>query len=507
MLLVPPAAAPDEPSHLTRAGSLADGQLDGEELPQPGLSGYLLSDSYLLPDPACSAFDPTTPVDCAAVPEQTGASVQLASRADEYPIPGHLVYGIGSRAPGVDPIWGARLIGVAIAVALVGAALTTRRTPLAAAGVVVAMTPMAWATVATVNPSSFGTAGAVALWCVLLAPHPSAAMTGWITAAGWAALALPRRDGLIWASLILVIALASTDVGVDEWWRRLSLGPRAAIVASSVATLVWGATNDRRVSQMVVLTPLVIVAALAARRVWLRHGSTRARRASIVAAGAAAGAVAAVGVVLARPGGWDGPLARAVVEQTGDNLVEAIGVLGWLDTHLPTAAIMIAAASVGALAAASLTDRPHAVTLALVVVGTAIATSWVFELFQGNQSGRYWQGRYSLPLLAGVPIALATGARDRDRDRRIAWVAGGGMLLVVNVAAWAGARRWGVGVDGSLLPWRWDTVHTPVEPFVVLVAHAVLSVGLARVLFGAGSAPAPDAVGVDDERRGARTAR
>lgn len=505
MLLVPPGAAPDEPSHLTRAGSLATGQLDGEDLPQPGLSGYELSDAYLLPDPACYAFDPATPVDCAATPTRTGATIQLASRADEYPLPGHFVYGIGSRTPGIDPIWGARTIGLAIAVGLVAAALTTRRSALGAAGVVVALTPMAWATMATVNPSSFGTAGAVALWCALLAPPLRPATAGWLAALGWAALALPRRDGLIWACVILVVALAATDVSVVDWWRRLAVGPRLVIALSSVATLIWGATNGQRVSQMVLLTPLLVVAAVPARIVWLREGTTRARRVGIVVAGGAAATVTALVVIAARPGGWDGALARAVSEQTGDNLVEAIGVLGWLDTRLPTLAILLAAGAVGVLVAVALTDRPHRVTLALVVLAAAIATSWVFELFQGNPSGQYWQGRYSLPLLAGVPIALTSGAPDRDRERRAGALAGGGMLLVLNVAAWAGARRWGVGVDGSLFPWDWGTPHSPVEPFVLLLAHAALSLALARKLFA--SAPAADAVGVDHVRRRAGSTR
>ena len=47
---------------------------------------------------------------------------------------------------------------------------------------------------------------------------------------------------------------------------------------------------------------------------------------------------------------------------------------------------------------------------------SAVATSWLFELFQGNTTGTYWQGRYSLPLLVGVPLLLGL-ARIPDRCR------------------------------------------------------------------------------------------
>jgi len=139
------------------------------------------------------------------------------------------------------------------------------------------------------------------------------------------------------------------------------------------------------------------------------------------------------------------------------------------------------------------------VVVAAGILAAAILTSWVFELYQGNVSGRYWQGRYSLPLLAGVPISLAAITADVRVGRRAAWAAGATALTVLNIAAWAAARRWGVGVEGSLLPWRWDTVHTPVEPVLLLIVHAAATVGLAVALFGRVSSSAPDdgAIGAD----------
>lgn len=109
--------------------------------------------------------------------------------------------------------------------------------------------------------------------------------------------------------------------------------------------------------------------------------------------------------------------------------------------------------------------------------------SWVFELFQGNTTGTYWQGRYSLPLLAGIPLLLAGADVPAGVAWRVAFCAGGAALAVINVAGWAAARRWGVGTDGSLTPWRWDTVHSPLPPIVVLGFLAALSLGLAWALW------------------------
>lgn len=507
ILITPPGAAPDEPSHLTRAGSLAYGQIDGTYLPELALTSYEVPDEYLLPDPACYAIQhPDVPVSCAEPAPRPGGTLSLASRADEYPLWGHLTYGLASRLPGLEPIWWARIGGAAVALGLIAAAGLTRRSAWGWAGVVVALTPMAWSTISTVNPSSFGIAGAVALWSALLLPPDrlvpeSPDRVGWLTAAGWTALALPRRDGLIWACVIVALALAATDTGVVRWWRRLGLGPQILIAASTVATMIWGATTRGRVSQAVVLSPLVLVGAAVARWAWLRWGTSPARRRALLTGGAVLAAGTTVGVVLSRPGGWDGRLARDIVDQTGANLEEAVGVLGWLDVVLPFVAIVLAVGAIGLLAAAAVLDRNRLILIAAAIVAVSVLTSWVFELYQGNTSARYWQGRYSLPLLVGVPVVLTAWPTAPVVAQRVGRTAVVAMLLAVNIALWAAARRWGVGIDGTLLPWRWGTVHQPLDPAVVIVAHAALTAGVVAVLDAMWRSPDVDANPLAGEAR------
>ena len=52
----------------------------------------------------------------------------------------------------------------------------------------------------------------------------------------------------------------------------------------------------------------------------------------------------------------------------------------------------------------------------------------------------------------------------------------------MNVAAWSVARRWGVGLYGSMMPWDWDTPFTPFPTLAVLAVLAGSSAALAAVM-------------------------
>lgn len=482
VLLMPPGSGPDEQSHLTRAGAVVRGELDDA-------GTFLLPDDYRLPEPGCYAFQPAVPVTCAALPERTGDDVLLVSSAGEYAVWGHLVVGLPTLLPVLEPVWWARLAGGALAAAAVVAALSVagrRAHGLVGASFLFALTPMAWSTFGTVNPSSLATAGAVALWAGLTAP-PSRRVD-WIAAVGWAMLALPRRDGLIWAFLALAVALAATDRSALAWWRALGLGPRVVMGLSTAAAIAYGATSGSRSSQMVVLAPLIVVGGEAL-AVAMRRAPDRVARLAVAVTAAVVVAIATLALLTRRPGGWSTDIALAVVGQTDDNLVEAIGVLGWLDTPVPWVVVFAWLALLGLLVAPALTGELRRLAAPVVLLVATAASSWVFELFNGGATGTYWQGRYSLPPLIGVPVLLAIAVeRDADRSavvlrlgRRVATTLVVGAAVIVNVAAWAAARRFGVGTTGSHLPWRWDTPLQPVPPVLVLALLAVSSAALVHL--------------------------
>ncbi|HWL42906.1 MAG TPA: DUF2142 domain-containing protein [Ilumatobacter sp.] len=504
IFLTPPGAGADEPSHFVRAGVLATGDIDVlATVDLPRLTTHVLPAEYAVPEPGCYAWQPTVPVDCAvgteAVPGDDGR-VLVAMTTGEYPIWGHLLPAFGTWLPGDGGIWAARLASAAAAVALVTAAWVVARSESVwgPAAVLVALTPMAWSIFGTVNPSAFATAGAVALWVCLLARRP-----GWLLAAGWAALALPRRDGLIWACLILaaVVVVSGRDVLTVLGRRR---GPLALIGASTLVVLVWDVTNANRVAQLGALAPLAVAAAWVLRWLWDRWEGRQGARTALVAAAAAAGGVAVAAAFVARPGGWNGELAGKVVGETRRHLTEAIGVLGWLDAPLPRWSVLAWVALVGVLVALAVHRRVWPMLgLAGGTLVLAVVTSWMFELQQGNETGRYWQGRYSLPLLVGIPLALALTHRPDPHPNSAAGrvtesgtipaaefegaaVLGAGALLLLNVAAWSATRRWAVGIDGTYRPWKWGAELMPVHPLPILAAHAAASAGLAWLLLTAG---------------------
>ena len=482
MLLVPQGAQPDEASHLVRSAAVvrfADG--DGV---------YLLPDRFRVAEPACYAFDPVQPVTCSEVPVHTDGEVPLPTRADDYPPGAHLVFGLAGSLPGLDPVWWARLAATIASTLLVGGslALARRRSPLTAAALLLGLTPMAWSIMTAVNPSAFATAGAAALWIGLLLladrdrehdPRDRDA-AAWLLTSGWVALVLARRDGLVWACL--AVALVCMTAGRTPLRLARQLGTRR-LVPIGLATLValaWGVTSSASSSRWIVAAPLALVAAEVVARVWPRLGRDERR-----AAGLAIGVVGAVAWPLAialRPGGWDTNLLLTLVAQTDENLIEAVGVLGWLDTPVPGLLVDGWLVAVGVLVAIAVLTRSW--RPAAVLAGVTVLASWTLELLQGNTSGTYWQGRYSLPLLLAVPLLLVRRAGDlghRLTERLVAPITVTA-LSFVNVAAWAAARRFGVGHAGSHLPWRWDTPLQPVPPFLLLIVMAAASIGLVAVI-------------------------
>ena len=498
LLIVPPGAQPDEHSHLVRSGALV---LQAERTDDY----YALPDRYLMTDPGCYAFDPFAPATCATPLEHTGQDLLLLTRADDYPPGGHGLTGAATLLPGLDPVWWARLVAGAVATAFLTAAfvLALRRSRLLGGALLLALTPMAWSSLPSANPSTYAIAGATALWVALLVTDLGdrvghgvgdavgeriPAGTAWLIAASWSSLVMSRRDGLVWACLIVLGIAIHRRFSLVDLARRLGAGPSVVAGLATLVTLAWGVTSDSRTSQLVVVAPIVvIVVELIRSRVDTVPPEARWWLAAI---GAVAALVAWPVLVSTRSKGWDTDLVVTIVNQTDDNLVEAIGRLGWLDAPIPAFAVYAWLVAIGGAAAYALIANTRGLLAGGVLVFVAAVSSWTFELLQNNDSGTYWQGRYSLPLLVGLPLLLVLGRDDpavdttagdgtveRFGQRLTVWMGVTG-LVVLNLGAWAAARRWGVGLDGSYLPWRWETSLQPVAPVVPLALLAASTVGL-----------------------------
>ncbi|MEM1332841.1 MAG: DUF2142 domain-containing protein [Actinomycetota bacterium] len=520
IVVLPPSAGSDEPGHVVRSAALVRGQLEDE-----GYLNVIFGGSYELPawvgwpEPECWAFKLDVPVTCSTLLDEPTGSELRGTRAADYPVWGHLLPGVPTLL--VDGPIGNRLARVfhaVIPVGLMAAALlvSARRSRMAATGVLVAITPVALFNAATVNPSGLVIAGGIALWVALAGGSagarggvPPDRATRWLAAAGWAAMVLPRRDGLIYAGVILAIALGIGVSSTASLRRLLTLRPALLVGASTFAALAWAATSDASSSRLLLLVPALPAAALGLRLALLRSGWSRRRLAASLAALGGLAAVVGVVFVQRRDPLLDTVKWRQIVAETAGDLFESFGVLGWLDAPMPTSFAYLFVGVVGALVGVVALARPSGLVPPTVVLLTGILLSWWLTASQVDGSPEYWQGRYYLPLLVGVPILLGS-VREIDSltDTRRFTQGIGVVVAIVSVVALGGAmRRFAVGIDGTMAPWRWHTFGAAVSPLfpMLLVAAAWIPLLWAVDRLGGerpapardAAAPAPDPVEVD----------
>jgi len=481
----PRSAGPDEPGHQVRGGGLVRGQLDGEPFPDFGFQyAYELPGHVGFPDPVCFAFNEFVPASCTNDLEPVDGDIPLGTRAADYPVWGHLPAGIGTLAPAAWSGWTARVTDAVIPVSLIVTALwvASRRGALGIGGGFMALTPMAWFLFAVVNPSGLVIAGGFGLWTALTARvrgGPDRAV-GLLAACSWAAMVLPRRDGMVWASLIVALVVLSGDIDLRAQARRIGRVGAVIVATTTLATLAWASRSDTNAAGALFVAPLTPVAAWAVRRGWDRLGA-RARTLRLVYAFGLAVVVllAGLAVMTRRDDGFTREVLELVIGRTGGDLTEAIGYLGWLDTPLPTTAVFGWLIGLGVLVGAAIAaGRWHVLRNAAMVLGAGIYASWVLTMLQNDETGTYWQGRYYLPLFVGIPIVLASVELPEAVGRRIGLTAASVGLVVSNAALFAMMRRFGVGRSGSLFPWDWDTYEAPLPPVVVLAVHLAASAGL-----------------------------
>ncbi|MFT5979063.1 MAG: glycosyltransferase involved in cell wall biosynthesis [Ilumatobacter sp.] len=518
ILATPPSGGADEPSHVIRSAALIRGELDGERV-TASLVGFELPAHIGAPDPACFALQPAVPASCITELE-AGSGTQLKiTKASDYPIWGHLAPGLGSLLPQGWSSPGARAASAAMPLLLLAGALfaASRHGWWSAAGVLVAITVPVWFSVAVVNPSSLVIAGGVAVWVAFAGAWRRTPGLGWapsrldqvLLAAGWVAMVLPRRDGLVYAAVVAALAIVIFDVGIGHLRRSIARSTWVTIVVSTLATLAWASRHDSSASKLLFVAPFVPVAAIGLRWLWRRAAAPEQRLAVIVGVGSAtlAGSYVVMGT---RGGGFDGAVFQRTINQTGIDIREAIGIVGWLDTAVPQSMVFVWLIGLGlVVAGAIIAESRQAAIGAAAILTTGIWMSWVLTMVQNDASGTYWQGRYYLPLLVGIPIVLTTASIDPRQAARLGKAAAALSLVVANVAIAAAVRRWGVGDQGTLAAWKWDTYATVVPPVVLVALHGAGTLLLWRSIdLVAGPADASSAaVSTSDSGRDRHTAR
>jgi hypothetical protein len=366
------------------------------------------------------------------------------------------------RRAGSGTVYLMRFLSALMTGAFVATAITALRRSAAprllAAGLVVAVTPMALFMSSVVNPGGPEIAASLALWVcglVLVATSQTKVDNRLVTAVGIAGcvLALSRQLGPLWLALIalLIAGVANRDALrnlVRSSWARLWA---LLIAASCVAQVVWDAIVRPRDATLVDRSP--------------SHLST--------------------------------------LEEVRDSLGatfrwyrEMIGWFGWLDTPAPVLTWLLWTAAIAffVFVALAWVNRRHVAVL-LALLAAIVITPIVIESTPYRAPGTFWQGRDLLPLAVGVPILAAIALASTERGRRLVTprlqLTVGVAVGVAHFLAFAqNLRRYTVGYDGEFQYWKDPQWSPPLQPLLLTIVFAIAVVVFVSYVLTCSGSPA-----------------
>lgn len=409
----PVGANPDEPVHVMYAWSIATGQGFGDaEIPcstgvRPCPRANTELPDGLVPSPGCYAFKPEVPAACeTTVAEGTHARYLLRYPPLYYAAIGatlRIALAIGIDGPTAVDL--GRLVSVMISITLLAPALAlawARARGLVPA-LVVLLTPMTLFMVGAINPTGaeITAAMAVATALVVLAESTRHRAAQALLVYGSVWLVWSRPLGFVWAGAITLFGLAYIAVS-DRTGRPLRslFGDLTTALAVAAANLVGGV-------------------------LWFLYANS-----------IRAGSSAEDSNTLPEPGveSW-----MAIALRWGGMLWENLGVLGWLDTTLPFALMLVSAAALAVVVweptlspdTDTIRRRIAAFYMGCIVLGASLLM--VYQEF-------LWQGRYVMPALAAGYLLLV-GTLPHAAPRRMFGVAAITWIVGVIGAVWFYARH------------------------------------------------------------------
>jgi hypothetical protein len=470
----PLIAAPDEQAHVLRAYALDHGQLGSSTTPPSKvLENVTVPTSlfYTAIYPICWHMHADIPATCSAAWPTSEKPTTIPIYVDHYPPLYYLFVGTASYVSQErSGVYMMRLISslmgaIMLAVAAYAIARWSRRRALYA-GMYVALVPEAYFLSSAVNPGGFEIMTSICLWTLV------------------AIFALERRadppKGLV-VSLGVVASVFVLIRGLSPLWLALA---GASLIFLSGPRALYEQVKARRELQFagggVVATALLALA-------WIFTQGTL----NILPVGAAVpksdSMFAVLRVVMGFVQGW---------------LRESVGILGWLDTELPSVVYqswyaVVIGVLVVALARGGWREKIVVATLSAltVVIPVALVTR------QAKVLGVVWQGRDNLPLAVGAVImafAVCAGPAQRNARRAIARFDEGlrrriskftlvgvvGVLAIANfLSFYTNLRRYAVGRYGPafffLHHQGWSP---PTGQFATLLVYGLATVAFAGIL-------------------------
>lgn len=440
---VPMFGTPDEPAHMVRAAGIVRGQVNGERGEDNRVR--FLVPAILASHPGCYAFKPEQTADCLDIPDDTGETL-VATTASEYPPFFHLVTGLPTLvSSGLRSLYFMRLANAAVCAALLTMALGNiklmpRRGPVAVA-MAVALTPMVLFLSGPVNPSGIAATSGVAIWtaALVLGEKTSTRSMAWSAAAFGVPvciLLMTRRDAILWGGAI-AITLAITIP-----WKR--------IVEIAGQRIVW------------VWSSVIVATAAAQYFLWTGENAS--------------------GFSEASPGGaGDEAFGRGF-----RYLWEAVGIMGWIDTSMPSVVyhgwwLLLAGLVLGVLVVAA----PRDVVAILVSIVLLLGLTTLI----GSVRYPYFQGRYYLPFAVGIPIIAGNSIARAGHymiSKRGTRVVLGWIFILHQLSFAQQIRRYAVGVSGTwnfAFDHQWSPTPGPIWLFLVsyFIATGSMMMLFARV--------------------------
>jgi hypothetical protein len=457
-LASPLFAYPDEAAHVIKAEAVVRGQLLGRDASTRRGRFVLPFRAVQVPGvlsnagvtQVCYSTNPRQPASCAAPLRGPAHQVTLVTHVGAYPPLYYLVVGLPTlAAPGTTGIYLMRLLSGALSAAFLATAfvtsLTSRRPRPRVLAVFVVTTPLVLYLASAVNPSGLEITSAICLW-----------------ASGLALTSGAREDRrlLIWQVGISSVVLVCMRGLSPLWLVLIALGILVVADRSTLRDLArradvrwWGLV----IGVLLVLAAAWIIAADANRLAGYTYPSS-----------------ASTGFL------WSQAIGSTWMWLKG--LVGTVGLLpssSIIDVHTTVPAytltiwLVVLVGLIG-LAWPAGSRRQRQVVVALITAYLVIPV--VLTVAEDRSIGPVWQGRYILPLVAGVPLIAASMLADRESHGRPwldrAALVGVGLLGSGEILMFlANLRRFMVGVGGPI-----DFLHGPWQPPVPAVLLVVVAV-------------------------------
>ena len=457
-LASPEGSGPDEPPHVVRVASVARGQLVGDKDPVERGGSRLVRVPALVNNlnyvPECYKFVPRRSATCAPDLVGTGILVDTRTPAGAAPplyyllVSPPLRVGTSGRVIELTRVFSA-LISAALIASAVTLACAARATKWFLAGMFASLTPNTFFITAVVNPSSLEVTSALLLWTATIflfvdSRATSPRLRRWLVIAAAVSGVLfvsSRQLSPLWLGIIGGIVLISASWHrVVEVARRVDVWVSAvAIVAATLLSVAWLRVEKPLASQRALGLP--------------RHGFD-----------AIAFAIGHLGYV------YRSGVAR----------------FGWMDYEAPSGVIALWTIVLAMIVLLGLALAPRRLKIAIVLLGAAsVVIPVLIEASQLDTLGPTWQGRYTLPLIMGVPL-LCGLALDRvdiaigtALARLVPWLLGG-MAIAQVLSFFFTLRRYVVGSNGRI----WFLNANGWEPPVPLEVLLVMIVLVVVLLYG-----------------------